>query len=226
VIGLATATKYTAALLFIPLIATTLPRLIQPGQRRTVLQHLLLAMALSLAIFLLICPFTILNFEVFLKDFSYEQEHVARGHFGQNTQMPTILFYATALWSIAGIAVLAAVGGLVKTVQKRDRSWGIVFVWIGAYLLVIASWEMRSEHYFLPIIPTILLAGALGMDWLTTRLKARWRTVALSALVILYLWPQGGMLKEHYAAVSAPETRAQAATWIESKIPPGKLVAL
>ncbi|MBT4499495.1 MAG: phospholipid carrier-dependent glycosyltransferase [Gemmatimonadetes bacterium] len=225
-IGLATATKYTAALLVVPLIFAALSTI----ERRRNWNDLLAKIALSLGTagltFFLLDPFILFDFGAFFDDFTYERIHMETGHFGQNAGTTSILFYAAELWKITGIVGLAAVVALIQTIKERDARRGVLFLWIVIYLVVISTWQMRADRYLLPVVAVILLMGATAIFAMAARFRAPWRMGMAVVAGMLYLLPQGFALEAHYAGVSAPDTRSQARVWFQGQVPPGSLVAL
>jgi len=225
--GLAAATKYTAGLLVVPLAAAGLLRAVWREESRVPLQRLGLAIVASLVIFILFNPFCLLSFDLFISHFSLEREHMAVGHFGQDLEKTSAWFYAGGLWRATGVAGIAALLSLVQTIRERDRERGLLFLWIIFYLAVVSSWSTRAQHYLLPVVPAALVAGTLGIDGLVSRLAARgWKSAAMLGFAGLYVLLQGSLVKDHYAAVSSPDTRVRAAQWIEENIPAGALIAL
>jgi len=226
-IGLAAATKYTAALLFLPLLAAAVPRLLIRNQRSTAALRLLFTFTAAAGIFFLCNPYILLDFSTFWDHFSFERRHMAAGHFGHDTSDTSLQVYALHLWSGAGIVGIAAAVSLVAAGRRRDWKQSIFFFWILLYLAVVASWSMRVERYLLPALPFILLTGGLGLSSLrTVSLPSLWRGILLTGAILAYLLPQLLSLEEHYARIALGDTRVRTRQWIEAHVAPGALVAL
>ena len=226
-IGLAAAIKYTAALLFLPLLAAAVPRLLIRNQRSSAALRLLLALAAAAAIFSICNPYILLDSSTFWDHFSFERRHMAAGHFGHDTSDTSLQVYALHLWNGAGIVGIAALLSLVAAGRSRDWKRGIFFFWILFYLAVVASWSMRADRYLLPVLPFILLTGGLGLSSLRTlSLPSLWRGVLLTGIVLAYLLPQLLSLEDHYARIALGDTRVRTRQWIETHVAPGALVAL
>jgi tetratricopeptide (TPR) repeat protein len=226
-IGLAAATKYTAALLFLPLLAAAVPHLLIRNQRSTAALRLLFAFAAAAAIFFLCNPYILLDSSTFWDHFSFERRHMAAGHFGHDTGDTSLQVYALQLWNGAGVVGIAAAISLIAAGRSRDWKRGVFFFWILFYLAVVASWSMRADRYLLPALPFILLAGALGLSALrTVSLPSLWRGILLTGVVLAYLLPQLLSLEDHYARIALGDTRVRTRQWIEAHVPPGTLAAL
>ena len=226
-IGLAAATKYTAALLFLPLLAAAAPRFLIRSQRPTAALRLLFALAAAAGIFFLCNPYILLDFSTFWDHFSFERRHMAAGHFGHDTSDTSLQVYALHLWNGAGIVGIAAAFSLVAAFRRRDWQQSVFFFWILFYLAVVASWSMRADRYLLPALPLILLTGGLGLSALRTiSLPSLWRGILLSGAVLAYLLPQLLSLEDHYARIALGDTRVRTRQWIDSHVAPGALVAL
>ena len=225
-IGLATAIKYTAALLVVPLIFATLMTVEKCENWKNFLVKIALSLGASGLTFFLLNPFILFDFGAFFGAFSYERIHMETGHFGQISDTASILFYAAEIWKSTGIIGLAAVVGLMQAIKERDARRGMLFLWIVAYLMVISTWQMRADRYLLPVVAVVLLMGMTAIFDMAARLRAPWKMGMAVVAGMLYLLPQGLALDAHYAGVSVPDTRSQAREWFQEHVPPGSLVAL
>ena len=80
-IGLATSTKYTGAILVLPLVvADVIARVKAKRTPRAV--YPLLSVLLAAAVFLTTSPFVVLDWETFVEHFGTERQHMHLGHFG------------------------------------------------------------------------------------------------------------------------------------------------
>jgi tetratricopeptide (TPR) repeat protein len=224
-IGLASATKYTAALLLVPLGVVGMYGLAE-GAGRQALARVAAAGGTALLVFAALNPFALLDFQAFLGDFSFEREHMAAGHFGYDEGAWALEVYAVELWRAAGIAGLAALAGLAMAIGRQERSRGLLWVWVLVYLGVILSWKMRADRYLLPVLPALLVLGADALVRGVQRLGGRAGAGAALTAAILYLVPQGAALARHYAAVQQPDTRIQVRHWMEEQLDPAALVVL
>ncbi|MDP6699559.1 MAG: glycosyltransferase family 39 protein, partial [Candidatus Latescibacteria bacterium] len=212
-IGVAAAVKYTAGLVALPLAAVALL-----GSRRDWTGALLAGLA-ALGIFFALNPYILWHFDAFWHDFTYEREHMALGHFGQDRAQWTVAFYAVELAWAVGVVGLVALWGLRDAMRRRAADGLVLYCWVGVYLLLISTWEMRGARYLLPVVPVLLVLGAQGL-W-----RQRMRGVLVAVLVV-YGGTQAWALNDHYAALTAPDTREQVAEWVEDLVSPEALMAI
>lgn len=217
-VGLAAAVKYTAGLLIVPLAVAALV-----GDRLQIWHRLLLAALASLAVFFALNPYILWHFDAFWADFSYEREHMALGHFGHDRALSSLNFYATELLAAVGVVGLAALWAVVGAVRRRETGPLLLCGWVGLYLTVVVSWEMRAARYLLPVVPVLLLLGARA---LLHDVPQRWRRAAIAAALVLYLGGQAWGLRMHYATLAVADTHAEVGEWMAAHLPPGALVAI
>ncbi|MFZ5476897.1 MAG: glycosyltransferase family 39 protein [Myxococcota bacterium] len=195
--GLATSTKYNAALLAVP-IAIALrhePRL------------LLTAAVAMVGAFVATSPFVVLDFATFRKDFLYEASHLAKGHYvdvggGWIHHVTHSLRYGVGLpILVAGVVGLAA--------WTRREGWVLVAFPL-AYYLAIGRGETAFFRYALPLVPFL----CMGAGWLIER-WARPRALWLALVAAPTLWAtlQADRL------FMAGDTRDAMGRWIEANVP-------
>lgn len=230
--GLATSTKYTAALLVLAVVASAVVSHRKGTRRRRPSGPILVlaALAAMVAVFVLTSPFVALDFDTFWAHLSAEREHMRLGHFGSDVT-PTWLHYVRLI-SIDHLGLpltILAVGGLAYSVGVRRRRWAwMVCAFLVPYSIGISTWEMRADRYLLPLLPLLcLFAGYLLGELLRTRYARRprpaVRTLAGAALVLAVTVPLVGAYPEHLRR-TLPDTRTSAAEWIRDNVPPGSFI--
>jgi len=225
-IGLAMSSKYTGAFLVIPLlVAVLLPRRKDDGPRRWPL--LLLAVATAGLAFLVTSPYVALDFASFREHVTAERQHMAVGHFGAG-ETPTWQYYGAAWtqrllgWPLAVSALL----GLVLFAIVRRRSWALVLASFAvAYLLIVATWEMRVDRYLLPVLPIALVFAAAVVSKATdVWLPRQHRAVAAFIAALLLAIPVMIQYPVHARGRLAKDTRTEAREWMEEQLPAGSLI--
>lgn len=115
-------------------------------------------------------------------------------------------------------------GGLALAAARRDA-----FDWIALAALLpafayIGSWTRESLHYLLPYYGALAVSAARAVTAMQGRARgptARWWAVGLAALVPS-LWTAARGDRD----LQRPDTRAQAAAWIEQQVPAGATLAM
>lgn len=240
VMGLAASTKYTGAMLALPLAAAW-----WQGRRRVAAAgkdgggrgggapsakpaDLLLALAVAGGVFAATSPFVLLDYATFRAQFTYEWRHMHVGHFGVDASS-SWAYYADALRRILGwpMAILALGGGIHLGIVRRVP-WAIV---VGLFAVVSAgsmgSWAMKADRYLLPAVPAAI---ALGAGWLVAlldlaRVRGSLRTaIALAAALLVAVPPALGIAGQLRDA--GDDTRTLAKRWIEENVPAGAYIVM
>ena len=197
--------------------------------------------------FTIVCPYWLVDlfspeWNLFFGGLVYESSHYQKGHFGLFATGEINWFNRfTYLWTLLRwgmgmpLALLAIVGTLLAIIQRENRD-KILLAFVIPYLLFIGLHKLKFVRHLLLIYPVLILFAAGGIDRLGTALsKWNWtgRNLTLKqwATPILYSAILGGVgvYSLIYTAAFANVTRSvpttvEATEWIESNIPPDKVV--
>lgn len=237
-IGLAISTKYTAALLLIPLVISHLlagrvkgapdPRKRKGGHARRIWIYLLLAAGVIALTFFITSPFVILDFSTFRAHMLIEQTHMREGHFGLE-RAGTALFYVRALSGrVLGwpLMILAAVGIIFGIGRRRSIPGLILLSFAVPYCIAVTTWAMKADRYLLPIIPVLLLFAAMAFDAilrLPIIAMGRRRVTAAILLFVVVLISLAVGYPAHFQRYE-PDSRSLAREWIEANVPSGAFI--
>jgi hypothetical protein len=245
-LGLGCATKYTAGIVLLPLVAAAVCRWrgaqgggrpasgegaearppAGPGEGERVAVGLLLAGAAALASFLIANPYSVLDFHRFHIELNHQsqlssepQGKLGAGHAGG------VRYYLWSLtWGLGWLPALTALGGGLA-IWRRERSVGWMLV--PAPLLFLAFMGLQGRYFgrwLLPIFPIVCLLAAffaLGLATAGARGSVRLRPV-LVALAAVALCAQGLIYSVHSDVVlSRTDTRTLTRQWMVAHIPPG-----
>ncbi|MBI4549654.1 MAG: glycosyltransferase family 39 protein [Candidatus Omnitrophica bacterium] len=115
---------------------------------------------------------------------------------------------------------IAALGGLVLLLLKRDLKGWFLAAFPLTYFVVIGMAEIRGVRYAIPLLPFMCLFAACFTDWATRRLLAVDKAgYAAAAAGFLFLIPSLVSSLQYAALKSVPDTREAAAGWIEANVP-------
>ena len=227
--GLAAGTKYTAGIVLLPLLSAILvPR----SGARTGAAGIALALAATLAGFLLANPYALLDFPAFHHGLTQQRTYASGDELAKLglTQRSGILYYLwTLTWGLGWVPALAALGGTVLLVL-RERALALVLLPAPLlYLLFMGTQERYFARWLLPVLPIlILLAAYLGVV-LARELAHRAPRLApaTAALVALALLGQGLLASLHVDRVLArPDTRGTLRAWMLAHVPGGERVVI
>jgi hypothetical protein len=234
-LGLACATKYTAGIALVPLLAAIAVRTrAEHGERRTdALLACALAGVLALAAFVLANPYSVLDYSAFHRDLAHESalSAEAQGKLGAPGDGGVAYYLWSLTWGLGWVPALAALGGAL-TVWRRDARLGLVLAPAPLAFLVLMGTEGRYfGRWLLPIFPLLcLLAAAFVLELATLiadrarrreRGAARWRWAIVAGLVAATI-AQGTVYSVHAGLVlSRADTRNLTRAWMLAHVPAG-----
>jgi hypothetical protein len=222
-LGLAASSKYTGAIVLVPLLAA---HFIERRSRAS------LGMMLGCAVvsFAITSPFVLLDFPTFWRHLTIEGRHMDVGHFGADPS-GTLRDYALTLgtnalgWPLAAASVISLV--FFALIKKRHWAW-VLASFVAVYALLVSSWSMRAERYLLPIVPPLLVfASAIFFAALEARAPVGVGRRARAAILLLgIVFILGSLIRIDIreGKKRSSDTRTQAKEWIEAHCPSGALV--
>jgi len=226
-LGLATGSKYTAALATAPiLLAALLNR--RPWATRA--RGLAVAGAVALAACFVVAPYSFLRLPDTLEAIRFESRHTMGHHYGFSIpaagwQYRHYLYQLAAAWPFSfGIGLYASVvAGTLWAALRIDRRSALVLGFAALFFGITGSWNLTPLRYYLPLVVVgALLAGLWQGAWLVSGPGWR-RPVALAAVALalgytsVFCW----QTTRRYGH----ETRVEAARWLETR-PGGSLLGV
>jgi 4-amino-4-deoxy-L-arabinose transferase-like glycosyltransferase len=163
-LGLGCATKYTAGIVLLPLLAAAAARYLdEPRRGARVLAGLALTGISALAAFIVANPYAILDFHNFEQGIAHQStvSSEAEGKLGAPHESGILYYLWSFTWGLGWVPALAALGGAF-TVWWRERRLGWVLV--PAPLLYLAFMGGQGRYFgrwLLPIFPIVCLLAAL-----------------------------------------------------------------
>jgi 4-amino-4-deoxy-L-arabinose transferase-like glycosyltransferase len=221
-LGVAIATKYTAGIVLVTVIAAAVASPIAHARVR----NLALAVGLMCAGFVAANPYALLDHTAFRDGLQKQTETAGEdgGKLGLANTSGWTYYLSTFTWGLGWLPSLFALGGIAGLFARQRRlalllapAPILLFFYLGQQSRFFARW-------LLPIYPILCLLAAWAViaaaTWLATRLE--WRVtipaLALSVLVVL----QGLVFSVHNDLVLAKaDTRMVARDWMKQHIPAG-----
>ena len=216
--GAACSTQYTAApaALIVPL-----AWLLRDGGRPSI-SWLVEAILIAAAAFFAGSPFIALDLQRFVASW---MDYADLGRLRPYDALATARTVAYNLWTYGGEgspAGAAAVLGFGCLLLRRARRACLVAVPIMAYFVVLsASPDGGWQRYMLGAFPALALLSSEGLELLGG--KNQWRR---GAVVVLVVAPGLLLSGRFVAALTLPDTRAQAEIWMKAKVPAGEAILL
>ena len=221
-LGLATGTKYNAALLAIPYLFTHFVASYRSGEKwqNTIFSGKLWIGILSAAVtVLLVNPFMVLDLPGFLSSFT--KQTGAFLYMGWGHHLTYSLFEG-----ISTPLTLVGIAGLLALCFRR-RMWGVIFVSFPIILYVLMVFKSQPfPRYVLHLVPFL----AVGASYLIFEYLYDFFTFPLFRKLIVFIaicWLIPTSVKAVKADMlfSSQDTRIIAANWIKGNLPEGTKIA-
>jgi 4-amino-4-deoxy-L-arabinose transferase-like glycosyltransferase len=225
-LGLGCATKYTAGIVVLPLLAAAVYQW-REGSRRVVAGMALAGIA-ALASFLAANPYALLDLHAFKAELNHQSQlsGEAQGKLGAGHQGGVRYYLWSLTWGLGWLPALAALGGTIA-IWRRERRLGWLLV--PAPLLFLAFMGLQGRYFgrwLLPIFPILCLLAAFFALELARAGSPRLRTVRV-ALATLALCAQGLLYSVHSDLVlSRTDTRTLTRRWMVAHIPAGARIVV
>ncbi|MFN8624553.1 MAG: DUF2298 domain-containing protein [Candidatus Binatia bacterium] len=228
-IGLATATKFSAMPLFLPLAVATLHRVAVERRFLSALGRCGAAVAAALLAFAIAEPYAVLRFARFFHDI-FEQSHMVRnaGAFPYTTQyMGTPKYWydlaQLVLWGMApALGVVAVWASATRVVtawrERRVEDW-VLLSWAIPFFLITGWFEVKFPRYLLPIYPLMILWAA---DWLLRKYRGGTVFGRLAAPVVVA--GTVAAAAAFLAIYTRPFTEVTASEWVYRHVPSGSKI--
>jgi len=225
--GLAASTKYTGALIVLPLILAHLLRHGLKGMRE---RNLYSGLVFSVVAFLATTPFALLDYQKFLTDLQFDAQHYSTGHAGMEGN--TLNWYLAYLWRVEGPVALLAVLEILRGIYARSKRSILLSVFPLVYFAFISSLVVRNDRTLLPLTPFLfLLASSLVVNLFrqtnTRRLNTR-KALTLAAVVLVIVSLTVPFLRtvKNNFQLTTVDSRETARIWIAHNLPSGARIAI
>jgi dolichyl-phosphate-mannose-protein mannosyltransferase len=227
--GLATATKYNAALIVLPaafaIMTDAAGRSI--GAR---LGRVGLFLSLMVFAFLAIAPFLLVEHEKVAADLRDVARHLATGH-GPNLGRGWTYHLSTTLRYGLGLPLLiTGLGGLVLLLRKQPRAGILIASFPTLYYVVAGSGYTVFTRHMDPVVPFLCIAAGDAVtefaSWLTTELR-RPALVPIVAMVAvgIVISPSAYADFRFDQLLARADSRLLARHWIDAHFPAGTTIA-
>ena len=225
--GLATSTKYNAALVLLPVMAAV----VQPPAPRSTRSIASDARALALLLVCAACgflagtPYALLDHQTFLDRVATVRSHLAGGHVLMTRGWPYHARF-TLRYGLGIPLMAAACAGAVWLIVERPRAAVLVLVFPITYYVYLGSGQTVFVRYLVPIVPFVCLTAAFFVDRAAEAVERRTRVrgagsvaaVALACVLGAHTL-RSSLLFDRLMIVE--DSRVTGADWIVSHFPGG-----
>jgi len=226
-LGVACATKYTAGIVLLCLLAAAAKSQSRPLKGSDPFRGLALAGALAIAGFLVANPYALLDWEGF-RDGLEQQSQASSdggGKLGLVGESGFVYYLGTLTWGLGWLPAVAAAGGSVALFVRDRVAWSMLVPATLVFLVFMGAQDRFFARWLLPIYPLLCLLAAWAAVETATRLRRgrTWAVVVAGALLCV----QGLVFSVHNDIVLArDDTRALARAWMVDNIPEGDRVVI
>jgi 4-amino-4-deoxy-L-arabinose transferase-like glycosyltransferase len=229
--GLATSTKYPAAVAILPVLVVQLVT-VRWTDWGVLGQRVGLTVGAFLAGFFLGTPYAILEVNTFVASLAS-----VLGHYG--TGQPGFEGSATWLWYLGQmltgpdvLVVALALGGILWAMIKHTRKDLLLLSFVIPYYVVVSAWPTRFERNLVVLVPLLAVLAARFMveavSWMAGRWSAvrRYETPVLAALVVMAIALPLWAIVAFDDAIAQRDLRTVAAEWVNANVPPGSRIVI
>jgi hypothetical protein len=225
--GAAAATKYTAGIVLVPLLAAAGLQFATISVRRA-MTGLALAGCSALLAFLVLNPFSLLDFHAF-HDQLINQSRINRPKVGM-TEHNALRFYLwTLTWGLGWAPALAALAGAVLVLRENLRAAALLLAPVALFLVFMVGQERFFGRWLLPIFPiACVLAGYAAVRAIDLAQRyGRRAAIFVAGLATAGLLAQGLVYTIHDDLVlSRSDTRDATRAWLVANVPAGSSIVL
>lgn len=211
-IGIATAFKYNGAALVIPYLLT----FFMAGKKN--LRAFIWGLALIPVCFIVLNPFSVLDFSFFLKEISKQGD--ALGGAG---------WIHHAVYSLRGAAgfpvFFFSLIGLAAAVKSKNPKIWVFALFHLVYYAILALRGQNYDRYVLPMIPSMLFFTSYGIFQIAGVVK-RGRKITYTILILTAAVPSLARCVLFDKIMLSKDNRTVAKEWVENHIPAGSPIAL
>jgi dolichyl-phosphate-mannose-protein mannosyltransferase len=227
--GLATGTKYNAALVCLPGLFAVLACAPRTKSWPARLADAAILLGLLVAVFLCTSPYSLLDYPHFLADLKSDAAHLSGGH-GVNVGRGWPYHATMTLRYGVGIPILAAgVAGLVMLLARRPRTGVLVALFPVTYYALLGSGYTVFTRHMVPMVPFLCLTAGYCIAEIAARLatlvrRPRWRPTLAALGVVGALSPSVYSVVMFDSLIALDDSRLLARRWVEQRFPAGTTI--
>jgi hypothetical protein len=236
-LGLACATKYTAGIALLPLLAAIALRYLEreprpaPHARRSGLAvaglgGVAIAAVAAVLAFLLANPFAVLDFSAFHSGLVHQStvSGETQGKLGAPRDGGVPYYLWSLTWGLGWVPALAALGGALLIWRSHARLGWLLVPAPVLFLIFMGAQGRYFGRWLLPIFPMLCLLAAFFLLRTAESVSARSSRLrpALIALAVVLACGQGLLYSVHSGLVLArADTRNLTRAWMVAHVPAG-----
>jgi hypothetical protein len=241
-LGLACATKYTAGIVLLALLAAIAIRYLErdrdpPARSRLAalaspaMAGVAIAGAAAVVAFVIANPYSLLDYQAFHRGLVHQSSlsGEGQGKLGAPAAGGLAYYLWSLTWGLGWVPSLAALGGAITVWRAEGRLGWLLVPAPVLYLLFMGTQGRYFGRWLLPIFPFLCLLAAFFAVQLGQALARRRPAVrpALPVLLVAVLCAQGLIYSVHAGLVlSHADTRNLTRAWMVGQVPGGTRIVV
>jgi hypothetical protein len=243
--GLATATKYNAALIVAPMVVVLALRpgestrsdgspaaVLQAGVRHrssaAVWRDGILFTAALIGAFIVASPYALLDHRAFMTAALFDLHHLGGGH-GVNLGRGLTYHLTFSLWHGLGWPLLiSALAGIIVLTVMNFRQALIVCAFPVVYYLIIGSGYTVFVRYMDPVVPFLCITAAVfvrtAAAWLSAASRLPSQIPVSAVLAALVVTPSAVNIVRLDRLLAKTDNRLIAGAWMDAHVAPGESI--
>ncbi|HLC14835.1 MAG TPA: phospholipid carrier-dependent glycosyltransferase [Thermodesulfovibrionia bacterium] len=221
-VGFAASSKYNGGLIMLTAVAA---HFLRAGRSGITDKRLYLMFFLSGFGFILITPYSVLDFLNFGRALKSETMHYSTGHAGMEGHALT--WYIKYLWQTEGVIAALAIVQIVRGVYLRQKETLLTSTFAIVYIAFISHFVVRNDRTLLPAIPfVVLLCSMLLVDLLRAgkaMMLLKWTSVILIIITFALQLRYESLILQEKKVV---DSRITVPLWIKANLPKGAKIAV
>ena len=187
-------------------------------------------------VFVIVCPYALLDFSTFLMDITEQRQMVTRSvdlpYTRQYEETTRYLYQVVQLsrWGLGiPLASMVFVGltySCWRLYKRLNNGLVILLAWLTLYTVVTGWFDVKFLRYMLPVVPVMIIVGTYGVISLAENMKSTANTVSrvILGMVIGVTILTAGYAVAYLQIYTEPHVATRASAWINNNVPVNSLL--
>ncbi len=177
--------------------------------------------AFSLLIFLILNPYTVLQFEKFIESMKYESGVVTGSlpvvyTLQFEKTLPYIFQIENLSWQmgiLSGFAIIGMIVIFIEGIRTKNKKYILFSLFPILYFVYVGSWHTKFIRYMDPLLPFLSISASFFLYLLTKNFRLIGKLVSLIVILLTIAWSIA-----FFSIYTREQTRIAASRWIYENI--------
>lgn len=219
--GIAVATKYNMGIVILPLVLAHL----LATKKIAITRKFMWAVLGCLIGFALVCPWSLLDYRNFWKQFVEQALDANASGVGGGSTVSYGRYIAALIWGYGLLPMgLFIIGAIRLWREKETEKLLLILCFPLYYYSLLGGIKLFFVRFAIPLIPYLCILSACGVIFIARRISYRSPVVVLVPLTLVAI-SQGVIFScQHNCLISKTDTRILAYNWIDNNLPHGSKI--